>query len=192
MVVAGCTSHITGLSSLLQHSRHRGVSLRCTSTRVRAASSIPEEPKSVQRKVSHILVKRDQENLLDEIEDRLAGVYDQSERILTRLPTVSTAYLQWPHCLRFPQVKVEALKSAQTTSYFASMLLVFHCLCKKQCCHSLVYRCVCYQGQLCGNLQTALAKAQRMPCQPADHAVLTSASVHCRWRGVQDASRRDV
>lgn len=38
----------------------------------------------MQRKVSHILVKRDQENLLDEIEDRLAGVYDQSERILTR------------------------------------------------------------------------------------------------------------
>ena len=32
----------------------------------------------MQRKVSHILVKRDQEHLLDEIEDRLAGVYGQS------------------------------------------------------------------------------------------------------------------
>lgn len=62
-----------------------------TSTKVRAASSIPQEPKSVQRKVSHILVKRDQEHLLDEIEDRLAGVYGQSECILILL-TLSTAY----------------------------------------------------------------------------------------------------
>ena len=48
----------------------------------------------MQRKVSHILVKRDQEHLLDEIEDRLAGVYGQSVLILTGLLTASTAYFQ--------------------------------------------------------------------------------------------------
>ena len=47
---------------------------------------------------------------------------------LMSLLTVSTAYLQSANRLRFPHVKVEALKFAQTTSYFASMLLVSHCL----------------------------------------------------------------
>ena len=74
--VAGCASQSRSL--LLQQQRHRGVSQRHALTTVRAGSSIPEEPKTVQRKVSHILVKRDQEHLLDEIEDRLAGAYKQT------------------------------------------------------------------------------------------------------------------
>lgn len=100
-LVAGCLSHIVGPRSLLQQQTHRKAPQGRTSTAARAASSIPEEPKSVQRKVSHILVKRDQEHLLDEIENRLAGVYCLSDCILMSLLTVSTASLHTADCLRF-------------------------------------------------------------------------------------------
>lgn len=75
LVCAGCAGLSTCCSLLLQQQRHKGAPQQRTLTRVRAASGIPQEPKTVQRKVSHILVKRNQEHLLDDIEDRLAGAY---------------------------------------------------------------------------------------------------------------------
>jgi hypothetical protein len=61
---------------------HTGVHLSQVASKARAASGLAastSQAEPLQRKVSHILVKPDQEHILDEIEERLAGLKGWNE-----------------------------------------------------------------------------------------------------------------
>lgn len=78
---AGCAEHRVKHPRWHHHCGAEAHLSRCGTQQVRAATVLAastSQPESPQRKVSHILVKPDQEHILDEIEERLAGVVDKN------------------------------------------------------------------------------------------------------------------